>query len=93
MNAGGCAASSRSICRTGGTLFSQPMSDIAGPSHPFTREELHEKFVECGSLVLPPQRLDSVFAQVETLETLGSVRELVERMSVEHPSHATTVSV
>ena len=46
-----------------------------GPERPFTREELREKFMECGSLVLPTQRLDTIFDRIERIEQVGNVRD------------------
>jgi hypothetical protein len=46
-----------------------------GPERPFTREELREKFMECGSLVLPAQRLDTIFDRIERIEQVGNVRD------------------
>ncbi|HEY3161311.1 MAG TPA: MmgE/PrpD family protein [Vicinamibacterales bacterium] len=46
-----------------------------GPERPFTREELRGKFDECGSLVLPQDRLDDIFARIERIDQLGNVRD------------------
>ena len=48
-----------------------------GPDLPFTREELHEKFSDCASLVLPPGGVNETFAMVESLEQLADIGELV----------------
>jgi hypothetical protein len=46
-----------------------------GPERPFTREELRDKFMECGSLVLPPDRLDAVFDRIERNEGVSNIRD------------------
>ena len=46
-----------------------------GPERPFTREELREKFMECGSLVLSADRLDTIFERIEHIEQVGDVRD------------------
>ena len=46
-----------------------------GPERPFTREELRDKFMECGSLVLPPDRLDAVFDRIERIEGVSNIRD------------------
>jgi 2-methylcitrate dehydratase PrpD len=48
-----------------------------GPDLPFTREELHEKFSDCASLVLSTSRVDETFSIVESLEDLSDISELV----------------
>jgi 2-methylcitrate dehydratase PrpD len=52
-----------------------------GPDLPFTREELHEKFADCASLVLAPPVVDETFTMVERLEDLGDITELVRVLS------------
>jgi 2-methylcitrate dehydratase PrpD len=47
-----------------------------GPDLPFTRAELHEKFSDCASLVLPPSAIDETFSMVESLEDLSDVTQL-----------------
>ena len=56
---------------------------MAGPIVPFTREELHEKFTECASLVLPPSshRRD-VLDAIESLETVARHRRTWWRSSL-----------
>jgi len=59
-----------------GRVLSQPSGPYrGGPERPFTREELRDKFDECGSLVLPQDRLDDVFARIERIDQLGNVRD------------------
>jgi 2-methylcitrate dehydratase PrpD len=53
-----------------------------GPDRPFTTEELGEKFAECGSLVLPPERLEAVLDRIDTVEQIGNVRDLTAMLAV-----------
>jgi 2-methylcitrate dehydratase PrpD len=52
-----------------------------GPDLPFTREELHEKFTDCASLVLSPGGIEETFSMVESLESLDNIGELVRVLS------------
>jgi 2-methylcitrate dehydratase PrpD len=52
-----------------------------GPDRPFTRDELHEKFTDCASLVHEPGRRDEIFRVVERLEDLGDVAALAALLS------------
>ena len=54
-----------------------------GPERPFTREELFDKFVECGSLVLPQERLDAIFRRIESFEQIGRVTEFTSMLTQE----------
>lgn len=47
-----------------------------GPDRPFTREELHDKFTDCAGLLLSPRQMQTALAQIESIETLKSIREL-----------------
>jgi 2-methylcitrate dehydratase PrpD len=53
-----------------------------GPEKPFTHADLHEKFTDCASLVLPADRIRRALALVESMDTLKSVRELTQALSV-----------
>ena len=53
-----------------------------GPDLPFTREELHEKFSDCASLVLPNSAIDETFGLMESLESVADIGELVRVLSV-----------
>lgn len=48
-----------------------------GPERPFTNAELHEKFTECGALLLSPAGIADTLRLVESLEELSDVRALV----------------
>ncbi|HZF28663.1 MAG TPA: MmgE/PrpD family protein [Gammaproteobacteria bacterium] len=52
-----------------------------GPDLPFTRAELHEKWTDCASLVLPGAAAEQVFGIVEKLEDLADVTELVRALT------------
>jgi 2-methylcitrate dehydratase PrpD len=46
------------------------------PDRPFTRVELVEKFADCASLVLSPERARRAIELVESVERLANIREL-----------------
>ncbi len=52
-----------------------------GPEKPFTRADLHAKFTDCASLVLPADRIRRALEVIESVETLTSVRELTQALS------------
>ena len=52
-----------------------------GPDLPFTREELHEKFSDCASLVLPESAVDETFGMVESLDSVSDIGDLVRVLS------------
>jgi 2-methylcitrate dehydratase PrpD len=68
-----------------GRRLVQPSDDRyrGGPDLPFTREELHAKFVECGELVLPADRLRLLLERLEMLELQTDIRELSRISSME----------
>ena len=61
-----------------GRRLVQPSDDRyrGGPDLPFSREELHAKFIECGEMVLPVERLHLLLERIEALEQVADVREL-----------------
>jgi 2-methylcitrate dehydratase PrpD len=63
-----------------GRTLTQPSDDRyrGGPDRPFTRAELHEKFSDCASLVLSPDRIRRALDAIESLEQVGNVRELAQ---------------
>jgi 2-methylcitrate dehydratase PrpD len=73
-----------------GRQFVQPSDDRyrGGPALPFTREELHGKFLECGELVLPADRLRQVLTRLEALDTVGDIREIVQLLSAKQSARA-----
>src|SRR5262249_54149697 len=60
---------------TDGRTLAQPSAERSrgGPDKPFTREDLHEKFADCASLVLPPDRIRRALDAIESVETKASV--------------------
>src|SRR5919204_2346406 len=52
-----------------------------GPERPFTSEELHEKFTDCASLILPPERIRRALDVIESLEQAKSVRDVVTALT------------
>jgi 2-methylcitrate dehydratase PrpD len=52
-----------------------------GPDHPFTREELHEKFTECAALVLPDPAITDILSLVESIENVPDITALVSLLS------------
>jgi len=70
-----------------GRLLVQPADERyrGGPDNPFGRDDLHEKFRECGALVLSPERLTAVLACVESLADLRDVRDLVSMLGAGEP--------
>jgi len=51
-----------------------------GPEKPFTRADLHEKFTDCASLVLPADRIRRALDLIESIDKLASVRELTRML-------------
>lgn len=51
-----------------------------GPDHPFTREDLHEKFTECAALVLDDARITQTLELAESLDKVRDIREIVQVM-------------
>ncbi len=51
-----------------------------GPERPFTREELHDKFTDCASLLLPADGIRRALDVIESLERVANVRELVDTL-------------
>jgi 2-methylcitrate dehydratase PrpD len=52
-----------------------------GPDRPFTRAELRDKFTDCASLVLSPERIRHALQTIESLERLTKVRELSQALA------------
>jgi 2-methylcitrate dehydratase PrpD len=61
-----------------GRKLTQPSDERyrGGPDRPFTRAELHEKFTDCASLVLAPERILRALDLIESLDRVKSIREL-----------------
>jgi 2-methylcitrate dehydratase PrpD len=63
---------------TDGRTLSQPSDERyrGGPERPFTREELHEKFTDCASLILSGDRIKRALDAIESVDQVKSIREL-----------------
>ena len=63
---------------TDGGKLSQPSDERyrGGPERPFTREELHEKFTDCASLILSSDRIKRALDAIESVDQLKSIRDL-----------------
>src|SRR5262245_60239312 len=48
-----------------------------GPDRPFTREELHEKFAECASLVMSASTIQETLRTIESIEHITNITELI----------------
>jgi 2-methylcitrate dehydratase PrpD len=66
-----------------GRTLAQPSDDRyrGGPDRPFTREELHAKFVDCAQLTMPADRIQRALMQIESVDALKSITELVKTLS------------
>lgn len=62
-----------------------------GPDHPFTRQDLHDKFRECAELVLTPSRIAETLAAVESLDGMADVTMLTRMMTAGASHGAATV--
>jgi 2-methylcitrate dehydratase PrpD len=51
------------------------------PEKPFTRADLHAKFTDCASLVLPPARIARALELIESVEQIKDIRELVKALA------------
>jgi 2-methylcitrate dehydratase PrpD len=51
------------------------------PAWPFTMAELHERFVDCASPVLPKDRIQRAIEQIESIEKIADIRELTRTLT------------
>jgi 2-methylcitrate dehydratase PrpD len=67
---------------TDGRTVVQPSDDRyrGGPDRPFTREELHAKFVDCAQLALPADRIQRGLTQIASVDSLKNITELVKTL-------------
>jgi 2-methylcitrate dehydratase PrpD len=67
---------------TGGQKLSQASDERyrGGPERPFTREELHDKFTDCASLILSADRIRRAIDAIESVDRANSVRDLVSAL-------------
>jgi 2-methylcitrate dehydratase PrpD len=70
---------------TDGRTLSQASDERyrGGPERPFTRAELHEKFADCASLILPAEKIGAALAAIESVDRLARIDELVTAMRTE----------
>ncbi len=52
-----------------------------GPENPFTRADLHAKFTDCASLVLPTDRIRRALDAIESVEKIANIRDLATALS------------
>jgi 2-methylcitrate dehydratase PrpD len=52
-----------------------------GPEKPFTRAELHDKFADCASLVLTPEKTRRAIELIESIDRLANIRELTAALA------------
>jgi len=65
-----------------GRKLVQPSDDRyrGGPDNPFSRADLQAKFEDTAQLVLPQAKLGHAFATIESVDSLGSVRALIQAL-------------
>jgi 2-methylcitrate dehydratase PrpD len=70
---------------TDGRTLVQPADERyrGGPDLPFSREELFEKFSDCATMLLSPERVTEVFVMLEALESVDHIGRLVELLNPE----------
>jgi 2-methylcitrate dehydratase PrpD len=66
-----------------GRTLKQPSDERyrGGPENPFTRADLHAKFTDCASLVLSADRIRRAIETIESVETLGTIRDLTTALT------------
>ena len=65
-----------------GRMLSQEAGPYrGGPERPFTPEELRDKFMECGSLVLPADRLDAILSRIEAFEHIDRISDFTAMLA------------
>jgi len=52
------------------------------PENPFTRADLHAKFTDCASLVLPADRIRRALDAIESVEKMANIRELTQALTL-----------
>jgi 2-methylcitrate dehydratase PrpD len=66
-----------------GRSFTRQVDHVRGsPHNPMTRDELVAKYRHCAARVLPPEQLERSIVALETLETLPSVKDLIDTLAV-----------
>jgi 2-methylcitrate dehydratase PrpD len=57
-----------------------------GPDHPFTREDLHDKFAECASLVMGDSTIAETLRTIESLEQITDITKLINLAAQGRPA-------
>jgi 2-methylcitrate dehydratase PrpD len=67
-----------------GRTLTQPSDERyrGSPAWPFTQAELHARFADCASAILPKPRIEQALDQIESIEKLRDVRELTRTLAV-----------
>ena len=65
----------------GRTLTTEADTYPGGPERPLTREQLHAKFTDCASLVLPAGDIPPILENLEALESLPRLTDLTQRLA------------
>lgn len=73
---------------TDGRTLVQPADERyrGGPDLPFSRDDLFEKFSDCATMLLSPERVSEVFVKLEHLESIDHVSEIVALLTPEEAS-------
>ena len=61
----------------GRTLTTEADTYPGGPERPLTRTELHAKFTDCATLVLPDGDIPPILHRLEHIETLPHLTDLL----------------
>jgi 2-methylcitrate dehydratase PrpD len=66
-----------------GRMLVQPSDERyrGSPAWPFTTAELHERFADCASPLLPKDRIQRALEQIESVEKLKDIRELTRTLT------------
>jgi 2-methylcitrate dehydratase PrpD len=65
-----------------GRTLAQPSDERyrGSPEKPFTRAELHEKFTDCASLILSPDRIGRAIEAIEAVDRAKLVRDVTDSL-------------
>jgi 2-methylcitrate dehydratase PrpD len=54
-----------------------------GPDRPFTRDELHDRFNDCATIVLTEETTRRALSQIELVDQLKDIRELTRTLTIQ----------
>ena len=54
-----------------------------GPDRPFTRDELHDRFTDCATIVLAEETTRRALSQIELVDQLKDIRELTRTLTIQ----------